>query len=63
MTNKGSDNRPETGLLLKSWRSSDLTCSGDTFYTMMTRISLCAFAVRLVARATRAQEQGKLSGR
>ena len=30
---------------------------------MMTGIRLRAFAVRLVAQATRAQEQGKLSGR
>ena len=31
--------------------------------SMMTGISLRAFAVRLVAQATRAQQQGKLSGR
>jgi hypothetical protein len=31
MTSKGSDNRPETSVLLKSWRSERFTCSGDIF--------------------------------
>ena len=44
MTNKGSDNRPETGLLLKSWRSSDLLAQVIFICMMMTGISLRAFA-------------------
>lgn len=46
MTNKGSDNRPETGLLLKSWRSSDLLAQVifSVAGSMMTGTSLRAFA-------------------